>query len=154
MNLRDFNIIQKVAVSVFLAVVIGAVFLNNPLSGYVTETEPLNKLQRHLKQVPCTQEQKDAMRSRFEGARRNGVYDDTPKENTDKFIDLMVSQCSESVPYMIEASGQPLPFSEWRSKKPTLIWFGFVSNIVQLIVAMGLLSGFVFWLFRTNDADK
>jgi hypothetical protein len=151
MKFHSFNIIQKLVITLFVIVIIGTIFLSNPLSGYVTETKPFNKHERRLRQEPCTQDQKNAMRTRFEEARTNGVYDDDSKESTDKFIDLMVVQCSKSVPHMIEAYGNPLPFSEWKSNSPVFAWFGYISNIIQLFLAIGLISGFVFWLFKDSD---
>lgn len=154
MKFHSFNLTQKISTSIFFASCVITIFLNNPISGYTTELTPYRPYEERSRQESCSQAQKDALRASYEKARNNGVYNDWPKESTDKFIDSVVNSCSQYVTYTVEASGTPLPFSDWTSNNPVITWFGFVSNILQLIIAAGLLSGFVFWFFRPKSNDE
>ncbi|MFT6905737.1 MAG: hypothetical protein ACJAS1_002395 [Oleiphilaceae bacterium] len=151
MKYASFNIIQKISVTCFITLVVSSTFLSNPLSGYIMESKPIEEYAQRFRSVTCTSEEKEAMRARYEESRKNGVYDDTPNADTDGFINSMVALCSTTEYYKAKISGEMLPFSQWRSVNPVFYWFGFVSNIVQLVIAAAVVCGVVFLLFKKND---
>jgi len=145
MDIHSFNLLQKIIASAFISLVVISIFLHNPTSGYITEkTNPLYESGVH--RVPCTQREKDAFRADWEQIRENGILITNDEADTQAYIDSSVEACTQSVSYIITA-----PFSEWRSNEPIIFWFSFLSNLVQLLIVLGVISGVVFVLFKDQE---
>ena len=120
------RIFSALAISLFLVVV----FLHNPLGGWEYRTYVPYK-----PQVPCTREMYERLMRIMQ------------KEFTEEDLQTWISKCAAP-------SGQweLLPFTEWRSQEPVLVWFGSVKN--SMIVVGYFLIGIAafYFIFRPRKS--
>jgi len=151
MNFYSLNIIQKSIASLFVALIVIALFIHNPFGGYeIRKENPLYSSGFH--DVPCTQQEKDSYRADFEALRKMGIGITEKQEDTQAYIDSSVAACIKGapyVPYEIVA-----PFSEWRSSNPIVPWLGNIANLLQLMVAVSIVLGVMFYIFKDQKYEE
>lgn len=145
MNTYSLNLTQKSIASLYVAMIIIALFIHNPFGGYeVKQENPLYASGVHM--IPCTKQEKDNHRAELEAVRKIGVKITENEEDTQAYIDSSVEECMKSIPYEITAH-----FSEWRSTNPMLPWFGNISNLLKLIFAISIVLGVMFYIFKNQE---
>ena len=68
---------------------------------------------------------------------------------TQEYIDASVDTCRESdkEPYKEIA-----PISDWRSQKPIVHWFGYISNMFQLFLVVSLVGLAINYIFKDHNS--
>ena len=142
----NINKIQKVVLSVSLSLLIIAVFLHNPLSGYVESNKYDIAYHPESHDPDCTPQFKAQIRSNFEKTRKEYNQFENDSKGFEKYVDRMVEiRCNKREAYKVKAS---VPFQELATKKPIIPWFGKLINLIQLIVVIGLISSIPWFLYK------
>ncbi len=139
-NIQNMTSIQKVVVSSTLSLIIISIFLHNPLSGYVES----NKYEIAYRDAPCTQKYKDQVRENYEEVRRKNKDNMRTDEEQRKYVDRMLQIVCRDRKKSYERKAS-VPFNKIRSINPVYSWFGYLSNIIQLIVVISLVSCIIYF---------
>ena len=140
LNIKNMSVIQKAVISLSLSLVIISIFLHNPLSGYIES----NKYETAYRDDPCTEQYKNQVRKNYKEVWIKNEGDKPQSESHKKFVESAIHiVCNDKKEaYQRIAS---VPFNEIRSIKPIYLWFGYLANIIQLIVVICLVAGITFF---------
>lgn len=139
---------QKFVLATSATVIVLAIFLHNPTSGYITmDNRPHTKWVEGRRS--CTEEEKIEYRRQFETVRMLNQREHGLNTPTDETIDKEVEDCTKRNAATYYESK---PISEWTSTKPIVPWFGLVFNLAQFVVLVAVI-GYIF-IFTFKEKDK
>ena len=134
--LEVMNPVQRTSLAAFICLIVLAVFLHNPLSGYTIELE-----QHPVGPRPCNEAERRELRDNYIWAEKNLK----PSGYTPEQIEQKARECTS-----LDYPTQYLPFEFWHSNWPHIFWLGNVANLLFTLLCLAVMAGSVTVVFRTR----